>query len=133
VLPGEVRPDTQVPCHLAADDRVLVVTEHRLHLLHLPGEPAGPLADRRYRLAGEPGPPGRLARPVQQPALEQHRQPQRVLRVNRSVLCPFSALACAGAGHRDLLEVLLGERVRHRLGVHPAASPRERREAAHDF
>src|SRR5215469_11679463 len=66
VLPGEVRGDTQLPGHLAGDDRVLVLAEHRLDPLHLPDEPAGLPADRRDDcLTCIAGAPGRLARLVQ--------------------------------------------------------------------
>src|SRR5215467_1825122 len=59
VLPGEVRGDTQVPGHPAGDDRVLVLTEHRLDPLHLLDKPAGLPADRRdHRLTGVAGAPG---------------------------------------------------------------------------
>src|SRR5215469_17357278 len=66
VLPGEMRGDTQVPGHLAGDDRVLVLTEHRLDPLHLPDEPAGFPADRRdHCLTGVAGAPGGFARLVE--------------------------------------------------------------------
>jgi hypothetical protein len=54
---------------------------------------------------------------VQQPALEQLRQPGAVLRVG---LMALQRLGVRRVDHRDLSEVLLAQRVVHRLGVDPA-------------
>src|SRR6266568_486449 len=62
----------------------------------------------------------RLRRDVaaaQQPALEQLRQPQAVLRVR---LVPLQRLGMRRVDHRDPPEALPGQRVIHRLGIHPA-------------
>src|SRR5690348_1658536 len=66
VLTGQVRADAQVTRCRAGDDRVLVLAEHRLDLLHPLGEPGSLPADgRAHRLGRIAGPPGRLARLVQ--------------------------------------------------------------------
>ena len=60
---------------------------------------------------------GRDVRAAQQPALEQLRQPGAVFRVG---LVAAQRLGVRRVDHRHLLEVLLAQRVIHRLGVHPA-------------
>src|SRR6516164_7671794 len=47
VLAGQVGADAQVPGRLPGDHGVLVITDDRWDLLHLPGEPAGGLAAGR--------------------------------------------------------------------------------------
>src|SRR5690242_6479780 len=66
ILARLVRCDAQIPCDRAGDYRVLVLTEHRLDLLHPLGKPGGLPASRWGRRFGRvAGPPDRLARPVQ--------------------------------------------------------------------
>ena len=63
---------------------------------------------------------------MQQPALQQLGQPRAVFRVG---LVPLDGLDVRRVDHDDLGEVLLAQRVIHRLGVHPAGLHRHVRHA----